>query len=101
MSHSGNAGQRFTSKTHRSKRPKILVGPKFTRRVSLKRAYGIRAAHPLPIIGHPNEGEAAVLHINRDGLTLRIDAVFEKLLHNRCRAFDDFPRCDATDDFFR
>jgi hypothetical protein len=67
----------------------------------LKRAWGILPTHALPVIAHPNQGESAVLHVDRDGPTPRIETVLKKLFDDRRRAFDHLSRRDATDDLFR
>jgi hypothetical protein len=69
--------------------------------MALKRTDRIRTTHSLPIIGHPNQGEASILHLDGDGTTPRIDTVFEKLFHDCSGTLNNLAGCNATNHVFR
>ena len=43
------------------------------------------------VVPHPKQRRATAFHVDLDAAGAGIQAVFQELLGDRCRAFDDFP----------
>ena len=63
-----------------------------------QRELRVGAAHPFPVVAHPDQGLAAVLQLDADRPGTGVEGVLQKLLHDRRRPLDDFPRGDLVGD---
>ena len=53
---------------------------------------GIRFTHPHPVIGHPDQGFAGILHEEPDFGSARIHCILQQFFHRTGRSLDHFTR---------
>ena len=66
--------------------------------VALQRQQRVLALHAAAVVGHPDEGEPALLHVHGDGGRARVEGVLDQLLHDGGRALDHLARGDLVDE---
>ena len=97
----GNRRQGFAAKTHgvdvQEIDAAIDIGNEFRRSMPFQRQGKFVRRQAAAIILEGDPLQAAVLDRDGDVPGAGIERVFHKLLHRRCRAFDDFARRDAVD----
>ncbi len=70
----------------------VLFGGNFTRGVTLEGQQGVIAAHPFPIVAHPDSSGAARLQVHENGAGPRIQAVLDQFLQGGRRPLDHLAR---------
>ena len=93
-------GSASPAKAHRGDRRQIFGALDFTGGVAFQAEQRVVTAHAGAVVGHAHETAAAGLNLDGEARRLRVERVFDQLLHDAGGAFDHFAGGDLIGDVF-
>src|SRR5450432_2223980 len=94
----GDAGQRFTAKTHRGDGGQVFSFLNFAGRMTFEREQRVVAAHAETVVGDAHEAASAAADLDDDFPGVGIEGIFDELFHDAGGSFDHFAGGDLVGD---
>src|ERR1700730_8683028 len=91
----------FAAKSQGGDRKQIICGAQLARGVAFEGQLSDVVGHDMAVVNDADHALAAGFNLDENRFRAGVERVLEQLLHDGCRALDDFARGDAVGDGFR